>query len=275
MDNRTDEKMIEAKKKPPRFRNWLHLWGGGCLYIFAKASGVFEAILAPLEGFASPDICALSAGLLAVGIVVAGYFLSSSLVRVIDFIAPSQKGKTIIKGALVVTYFVGAILLVILVGPALTKSGQISQPSAVQTIGQAIAPVITMSTIQDSEGFTEADFNLEFLKKYEEWSVETTLQKSRAAYAEAGNDPTQFKPVPVSDSLFVNVGGKKLGIIKITIYPSQTDRQRAVKGVDVVGFTQRGFEIVGCIRGSNHDIPIWRGECGKKIKEVFGVGIQP
>jgi hypothetical protein len=59
------------------------------------------------------------------------------------------------------------------------------------------------------------------------------------------------------------------------LYPSQTDRQTATKMVRIIGFTKQGMETVGCIRNSNHDIPIWSGECGKKIKEVFGVEIKP
>lgn len=101
------------------------------------------------------------------------------------------------------------------------------------------------------------------------------VKKTRAAYAETGNDPTKLNPFPVSDSQYVTVGGKKLAIIKITLYPSKNDHTYATKMVRIVGFTQKGVETVGCMRNSNHDIPVWSGVCGNKIQEVFGVSMQP
>lgn len=121
---------------------------------------------------------------------------------------------------------------------------------------------------------TEAEFNqidTDSLKNLENLMVSQVIEKSRVVYASTGNDPSQFNPDVVSESQFVNVGDKRLAIIYITAYPSKTNHQIAMKAVRIIGFTNRGIETIGCIRNSNHDIPIWTGECGKKIKEIFGV----
>lgn len=278
MDKWTEGEMVKKeKKKSSRLRMLLHLWGGICLKAFADTSGLSKLLIGSPKGSdpASAGSYAGAAGLLAVGIVGIGYFLSFFLVKAIDSSALSGRGKAITKGVLPIAYFIGAVLLAMSFGQLFASSPHTnsSLPSLEQRT--EMAPVITMSTIQSSEGFTEANLNQEFLKNLESWIVETVLRKAHVAYAETGNDLSEFNPVPVSNSQYVNVGGKKLAVIKITLYPSKVDPTTATKMVRIVGFTRKGMETVGCIRNSNHDIPLWSGECGKKIREVFGVGIQP
>lgn len=271
MDNQTNGKMIEdTKKKPSRLRLLLHLWGGICLNAFAETSGLSKAILDPLKGFdpTSASRYATAAGLLTVGIVVAGYFLSSSLVRVIDSISLSQKGRVIIKGALPIAYIIGVVLLAMVTAPILTSTGGDSSGKTIIPKANAIASVIAVSTVQSAEGVTDADLDQAGLKNLETWIVNTIIEKSKNKYAELGHDPNTFNPKMDANSVYVTASGKKLAVIKINMHNS-------VRSVTIIGI--RGNELlrVSCMRNSNHDIPVWSGECGNKVKEVFGVSIQP
>ncbi|MCC7486895.1 MAG: hypothetical protein IT529_18145 [Burkholderiales bacterium] len=117
-------------------------------------------------------------------------------------------------------------------------------------------------------GTTEADLNVETLKNLEQWLVQTTLQKARANYAKQGFDPKTFQPKINVGSVYTLAGGKKLAVIKMSM-----DGQ--VRTVWVLGFHRGEFLRVTCVRGSNHDISIFSGECGQKITEAFGVSIKP
>lgn len=131
-----------------------------------------------------------------------------------------------------------------------------------------VAPITAMITIQDTEGTSEADLNIESLKKLEQWLVQTTLQRARANYAKQGFDPKTFNPKINVGSLYTVASGKKLAIVKLNM-----DNQ--VRTVWIMGFQRGEFLRVTCIRGSNHDIAIFSGECGQKITEAFGVSIRP
>lgn len=131
-----------------------------------------------------------------------------------------------------------------------------------------VAPITAMITIQDPEGTTESNLDLETLKRIEQWSVQTFLQKARASYAKQGFDPETFDPKLNVASVYLVAGGKKLAVIKMNM----NDQARIVS---VMGFHRGQFLRVACIRGSNHDIPLFSGECGQKVTEAFGVSIRP
>jgi len=133
-----------------------------------------------------------------------------------------------------------------------------------------IAPVFAASTEQSSKGVTEEDMNQKFLKYFEAWMVETCKKKTMLAYAELEHDPSNFHPEITSKSQYVYIEGKKLAVISVSSHGGD----KIVRGVKIIGFSAPGtLSTVACIRQSNHDIPIYTGVCGAKIKEVFGVGI--
>lgn len=272
MDNQTDGKPIEVlKKKPSRLLILLHLFGGICLNAFAETSGLSKAILAPLSGSdpTSASHYASAAGLLTVGIVVVGYFLSYSLVRAIDYSSLSQKGRTIIKGLLPIAYIIGVILLAVVIGPILiSSSGGGSSGKTIVPKANAIASVIAMSTVQSAEGVTDMDLDQAGLKNLETWTVNKIIEKSKSKYAEMGYDPNTFNPKIDANSVYVSVSGKKLAVIKINM-------DNSVRSVTIVGIKGNELHRVNCMRNSNHDIPVWSGECGNKIQEVFGVSLHP
>jgi len=41
----------------------------------------------------------------------------------------------------------------------------------------------------------------------------------------------------------------------------------------IVGFDGDEAQRVYCIRGSDHDIPVWSGKCGDEVEKVFGVRV--
>ncbi len=45
--------------------------------------------------------------------------------------------------------------------------------------------------------------------------------------------------------------------------------------VTLIGIKGTELLRVSCIRASNHDIPVWFGECGNEVLKTFGVSIQP
>ena len=140
-------------------------------------------------------------------------------------------------------------------------------PSALAVADQ-MAPIISAVTIQETEGPSEADLDLPALKRLEEHMVQTTLKRARANYAKQGFDPNTYNPKVDVGSVYVVAAGKKLAVIRMTI-----DAQ--VRTTWVMGFNQGQFLRVTCIRASNHDIPLFSGECGQKVTEAFAVSLKP
>jgi len=147
---------------------------------------------------------------------------------------------------------------------AAQRANQSARP-VVPVAGQ-IAPTIAAITIQDTEGTSEADLDLEGLKRLEAHLVETTLRRARANYAKQGFDPKTYNPKIDVNSVYTVVSGKKLAVIRMSV-----DSQ--VRTVWVMGFRRDQFVRVSCIRASDHDIPIFSGECGQKLTEAFGVSL--
>ncbi|MBI2312284.1 MAG: hypothetical protein HYU77_07280 [Betaproteobacteria bacterium] len=180
------------------------------------------------------------------------------------------KGKTrqflLMVVGVVVAVGIGKVVGGFLGESAAQKANQAS-PAAVPVADQ-IAPIVTAITIQDTEGKSEADLDLEGLKRLEQHMVQTTLQRAQANYAKQGFDPKTYNPKVDVGSVYMVAGGKKLAVIKMNI-----DNQ--VRTVWIMGFHRGQFLRVTCIRGSNHDIPIFSGECGQKVTEAFGVSVKP
>ena len=146
-----------------------------------------------------------------------------------------------------------------------------TQSSAITNIEKPSSPkkpVQAYETIQSAQGATEADLDQAFLNELENWIVETMYQKGRDNYAAMGFTSENFKSKIVANSTYVVVDGKKLAFIKINF-------DNSVRLVTIIGIKGSQLHRVSCARSSNHDIPVWSGECGNKVNEVFNVSIRP
>lgn len=260
----------EKVDKPSRWWILFHLWGGVCLKAYVDVSGLSKLMLGTPSGSdpASASSYAGTAGLVAVCAVALGYFLSKSLVKTIDRGAMPNKGKLVVKRILPVAYFAGAVFLAMATAPLFASSEGFTKTSSPVPASSGMKPVMAFTTIQSAGGVTEADLDQAGLKNIETWLVETMLQKGRNKYAEMGYNPKDFKPKVIANSVYVTAGGKKLAIIKV-------DMDNSMRSVTIMGIKGNELHRVSCIRASNHDIPVWSGECGNKVNEVFGVSIQP
>jgi len=138
----------------------------------------------------------------------------------------------------------------------------------VVSLNNQAAPVVALVTIQDPEGTSEADLDIGSLKALEQWAVQTTVRKTRSKYVEQGLDPGTFDSSDVeSSSQYVLVNDKKLAIIRLR-------SNQTVRAVMVIGHHLGQVVRVSCVRSSDHDIPIWSGECGDTIKKSLGVSIE-
>jgi hypothetical protein len=143
----------------------------------------------------------------------------------------------------------------------------LAENAALAQLDTQVAPVVTVVAIQSNEGLSESDMTPTFLKRTEEWSVNTSRKKMSQSLARSGQNPNIAYQVPISSqSLFNVVGGKKLMIIRMTV-------DNSIREVSILGFKGSEFYRIGCLRASNHDIPVFSGECGKVVKETFGVSI--
>lgn len=263
-------KPVKNKEKLSRWWIAFHLWGGLCLLTFVEISGLFDLILGRPEG-SDPAFArrhAGLAGLLAVGFVMLGYFLSLNIVKAIDNRFFSKKAKVTIKAILPFAYLAGAVVLATVTSPILTSTSSDRNEKSFTPKSNAIAPIVVMSTVQSAEGVTEADLDQAGLKNLETWTVNKILEKSKSKYVELGYDPNNFNPKIDANSVYVNINGKKLAVIKINM-------DNFVRSVTIMGIRGNELYRVNCIRNSNHDIPVWSGECGNKIQEVFGISMQP
>ena len=260
----------QISNKPSRWWMLYHFWAGICVKVYVDVSGLSKFIVGPPSGSdpASASSYATSSAMVALGAVALGYFLSKSLVKVIDQSAMPRKGRIALKSILPIGYFLVAVLLSAVTAPILAGSASIKKSSTPVAQQPSMKPVMAFTTTQSSEGVTEADLDQSVLKNLETWIVETMLQKGRNKFAEMGYNPKDFKPKVSANSVYVNAGGKKLAVIKVNM-------DESMRSVTILGIKGSEMLRVSCIRASNQDIPVWSGECGNEVKKAFGVSIQP
>lgn len=273
MDKSTEgEAVVRPVKEEKPSRWWIvfHIWGGICLKTYLDVSGLSNLFLGAPSGSdpASASSYAGAAALVAVGAVAIGYFLSKLLVKAIDDGALPNKGKLILKTVLPVVYFAGVVLLAMATAPLIASSTGVSKKALPAAQSSDIEPVMAFTTIQSAGRLREADLDQTVLKNLETWLVKTIHQGIWDKAVEMGYNPKDPKPNVVANSAYVTAGGKKLAVIKITM-------DYSVRSVTILGIKGNELHRVNCIRVSNHDIPVWSGECGNKVHEVFGVTIQP
>jgi len=205
---------------------------------------------------------------LAVGAVAIGYYLSKSLLAAINGGNMSKNVKSGIKILLPFAYFGTAMLLTMVTTPLMADSSLSNKSTSAVSTSDVKKPVMAFTTTQSSQGVTEADLNQEGLKNLEKWIVDTMLQKGRAKYSEIGYNPKDYKPNITANSVYITAKGKKLAIIKI-------NAGNSVRSVTIIGINGAEMQRVSCLRGSNHDIPVWSSVCGKEMNKTFGVSIEP
>ena len=270
MDNSTEDDVTSENKKdkaPSRWWVLYHFWGGICLNMYFNVSGLSKFLLGTLGDKNSASNYAGTAAILAVGAVAIGYHLSKSLVKTIDNGGMQNKGKTILKTILPITYFVVAVLLSMVTNPLLASSNEFKKTTTTSS-KSTIKTVKAYTTIQDAEGVTESNLDQAGLKNLETWIVQTMLQKGKNKYTEMGYNPKNFKPKVIAKSVYISARGKKLAVIKINM-------DNSMRSTTIIGIKGNELHRVSCIRASNHDIPVWSGVCGKKIEETFKVSIKP
>jgi hypothetical protein len=143
---------------------------------------------------------------------------------------------------------------------SLPKAGSSIQNSS----SGIIQPVIAMATVQDSGGVTEADFDLDGLKNLEKWITQMAIEKGRQSYLEMGYDPKKFDPKVAATSVYLDIENRKLAVVRLNMGDS-------VRSVTVIGIDGKSLIRVSCIRPSNHDILIFDGECGEKVRKSFNI----
>ena len=117
---------------------------------------------------------------------------------------------------------------------------------------------------QDSEGATQQNFDLNFLKTMEAYTIERVKIKTKEYLASQGyqNAEVHF----TSEATYVESGPVKLAVIRL----------RASEGsnqVLIAGIIGNELKRIVCVRNSTETIPISYGVCAEKINEVFGVKI--
>jgi ankyrin repeat protein len=128
------------------------------------------------------------------------------------------------------------------------------------------APVIAIVTLQDPQGATEAEMDLDALKKIENYMLETTLKSARENYLKSGGNASKFDLKPETSAVYMLVGGKKLAVVKLSV-------SDAFRSVWIVGFRGENLVRVACLRKSSESIPLFTGACGQKVSEGFGITV--
>lgn len=262
----------QESEKPSRWWMLYHFWAGMCAKFYVDVSGLSKFILGSPGGSDPAFVLSYagSATTIALGAIALGYFLSKSLINVIDRSAMPRKGRIVLKSLLPVGYFLAAVLLPAVTAPLLADSEHIKGASAAVAQQSDIKPVMVFTTTQSAEGVTEADLDQSALKNLEMQIVESMLQNFRNEIAEMGYNPKDFnfKPKVSANSVYINVDGKKLAVIKVNMNGS-------IRLVTIMGINGAELLRVNCIRASDHDILVLSGECGKEVQKTFGVSIQP
>lgn len=127
--------------------------------------------------------------------------------------------------------------------------------AAVFAQGKGDPPLFAIAKSLDSPGFAEMDLTPSFIQE---------LQESEAAALREKLSPADKSERVIGDSMLLIIEGKKLAVIQLAV----ADR---VREVAVMGFRDGVFYRIGCVRQSNHDIPLFFGKCGKMVSETFGL----
>ena len=117
-------------------------------------------------------------------------------------------------------------------------------------------------------GATQSDLDLSALKMLERRSV-AILETKMRDYLRAQSQQTQL-PKFDAESHYIESGVMKLAVVRVR-------SPKVANQVYVYGVKGKVFHRVACAKTKNFDqaIPLFYGPCSDKIREVFGVSINP
>lgn len=128
--------------------------------------------------------------------------------------------------------------------------------------------VVVLSASEDAGGATQSDLDLSALKMLERRSV-AILETKMRDYLRAQSQQTQL-PKFDAESHYIESGVMKLAVVRVR-------SPKVANQVYVYGVKGKVFHRVACAKTKNFDqaIPLFYGPCSDKIREVFGVSINP
>jgi hypothetical protein len=232
---------------------------------------VTHHLIAPMDlGFNTSDPLQLGVGFL---ISYGGAFILTFILLALPITAIAQKiSKSKKTSPRIVSVFFKALCLnlalnlLLLVGSRYaytTEQDQLKSPKR----DSSIAPLVVWVTSQDSAGLRNVDMTQQWLKNVEEWALGTTLDKAKERYQMNGYDPSGFNPHLTAGSVYNFIDGQKLGVITISA-------ENMFQSLIIIGLKGNELYRITAYRESDHQIPAYDGECGSKIKEVFGVALR-
>lgn len=119
----------------------------------------------------------------------------------------------------------------------------------------------TVTSSQDAEAITQEKMSIEFLRNFENYTVDRIKVKMSEYLTSVGR---QHEQVNLSSAAtYVQIGQVKLAVVRIS---DAVSRQVIVAGV--VG---KELRRVVCVRKSIEDIPVSYGPCAEKVQQTFGV----
>jgi hypothetical protein len=263
----SNEQDVSRKNKIDNSISWksLGLRVLGVYILYSTASHIFDPY--PVEYYWTPaqKFVSYALGYL---LLFLGNFVFVSLFALLIARIPAKNRKKplppFLNGALIATIFLSAFLIhggwygnKMDAKLSRNKLDLYENVSASQP-----APIIAAITSQGS-----GDLDQDALENLETWIVQTMLQKARNHYSADGFDPADLQPKVYADSVYMSIDGKKLAIIKIKV-------DNIMRSVTILGIEGSELIRVGCIRGSNHDIPVFSGECGAKVQKAFGLSVK-
>lgn len=262
------EAVAQTAKNEQPSRWWIayHSWGGICLKIYLDQSGLTKLFLGTPSGSdpASASSYAGMAALIAVGAVVSGYFLSKSLVRVIESSAMARKGKLALKASLPIVYFAAAILLAAQTNPLSTSEISRTSTSKPAIPAAPSTELLVLSSTQSADGVAESDLTPQLASAWEKHGAGRIAAKLEAMAKQAGVSlpPPQIK----SESTVVEAQGKRLAIIRYEI-------NATARAIEVIGISGPNLDRVMCTRETLDEIFLTIGPCAQKVKTVHGFSI--
>jgi hypothetical protein len=123
--------------------------------------------------------------------------------------------------------------------------------------------IIVFTGSENSDGVTQNDFDMQMLSAIELQTKTKVKEKMIAYLSSEGLKGSKFDVI--ASSVYVNVQGVKLAVVKLKI---ESTNQVHIYGI-------RGAELlrVACVRKTSESIPLSYGKCGDAVKKVYGVDI--
>ena len=144
------------------------------------------------------------------------------------------------------------------------KKNSVNKDGAINTSDQTSNEHIrVVVSSQNSEGHTQNDFDMSFLKNLEH-EVNERNNKAFKSSQTNNNSNTDFHFT--SESNYIESDTKKLAVVRLKVLEGLNE-------VVITGIIGNEFKTITCVLESKESIPITSGICGEKITEVFGMHI--